>query len=409
MPQLGDGRAILLGEVIGRNAVRYDIQLKGAGRTPFSRMGDGRAVLGPVLREYVVSEAMAAFGIPTTRAAAAVTTGEQIMREKLLPGAVLTRVAQSHVRVGTFQFFAARGDVEALRLLADHIITRHYPRAADTERPYHALYDAVIARQADLVSKWLLIGFIHGVMNTDNMSIVGETIDYGPCAFMDTYHPETVYSSIDHMGRYAYGNQPRIAHWNLSCLGQALLPLLDNDEEAAVRDAQESIRAFPSLFETAWLEGMRRKLGLLEEREGDLALAQDLLNRMAENHADFTLTFRRLCDVSGTGPEADGPIRSLFDDPARFDGWAAQWRRRLTEKPRDEKERRASMRAVNPAFIPRNHLVEEAINAALDGTLVPFDNLLAVLSTPYKDQPAFARYADPPRLDQVVHQTFCGT
>ena len=409
VPQLGDGRAILLGEVIGRNGVRYDIQLKGAGRTPFSRMGDGRAVLGPVLREYVASEAMAALGIPTTRAAAAVTTGELIMRETLLPGAVLTRVAQSHVRVGTFQFFAARGDVEALRLLADHVNARHYPGAAEAERPYRALYDAVIARQADLVAKWLLIGFIHGVMNTDNMSIVGETIDYGPCAFMDTYHPETVYSSIDHMGRYAYSNQPGIAQWNLSCLGQALLPLLDKDGEAAVREAQEAIRAFPSLFDATWLGGMRHKLGLLAEREGDLALAQDLLNRMAENHADFTLTFRRLCEVAGTGPEADGPIRSLFDNPATFDGWAAQWRRRLTETPRDDEERRAAMRAVNPAFIPRNHLVEEAIAAALEGTLVPFENLLNVLSAPYEDQPDFARYADPPRPEQVVHQTFCGT
>ena len=409
VPQLGDGRAILLGEVIGRNSVRYDIQLKGAGRTPFSRMGDGRAVLGPVLREYVVSEAMAAFGIPTTRAAAAVTTGEQIMRERLLPGAVLTRVAQSHVRVGTFQYFAARGDVEALRVLADHVIARHYPGAADTERPYRALYDAVIARQADLVAKWLLIGFIHGVMNTDNMSIVGETIDYGPCAFMDTYHPETVYSSIDQMGRYAYGNQPRIAHWNLSCLGQALLPLLDKDGEAAVREAQEAIGVFPSLFDAAWLGGMRHKLGFLEEREGDLVLAQGLLNHMAENHADFTLTFRRLCDVAGAGPEADAPIRSLFDDPATFDGWAVQWRRRLSEIPRDEEERRAAMCAVNPTFIPRNHLVEEAINAAHGGDLIPFDNLLTVLATPYVDQPAFVRYADPPLLDQVVHQTFCGT
>ena len=409
VPQLGDGRAILLGEVIDRNSVRYDIQLKGAGRTPFSRMGDGRAVLGPVLREYVVSEAMAALGIPTTRAAAAVTSGELIMREKLLPGAVLTRVAQSHVRVGTFQFFAARGDVEAVRLLADHVIARNYPGAAAAERRYRALFDAVIARQADLVAKWLLVGFIHGVMNTDNMSIAGETIDYGPCAFMDAYHPETVYSSIDHMGRYAYGNQPRIAHWNLACLGQALLPLLGEDEAAAVRDAQEAIRVLPALFEAAWLGGMRHKLGFLEEREADLELAQDLLNRMAENHADFTLTFRRLCDVAGAAPAADGPIRSLFDNPAAFDGWAAQWRRRLIEEPRDDEERRAAMRAVNPAFIPRNHLVEEAINAALDGDLIPFDDLLTVVSTPYEDQPAFARYAGPPRPDQVVHRTFCGT
>jgi uncharacterized protein YdiU (UPF0061 family) len=409
VPQLGDGRAILLGEVIGQNGVRYDIQLKGAGRTPFSRMGDGRAVLGPVLREYVASEAMAALGIPTTRAAAAVTSGELIMRETLLPGAVLTRVAESYVRVGTFQFFAARGDVEALRLLADHVNARHYTGAAEAERPYRALYDAVIARQADLVAKWLLIGFIHGVMNTDNMSIVGETIDYGPCAFMDTYHPETVYSSIDHMGRYAYGNQPQIAHWNLSCLGQALLPLLGEEDETAVREAQEALGAFPALFEAAWLGGMRHKLGFFEERNGDLALAQDLLNCMAENHADFTLTFRRLCEVAGAGQAADGPIRSLFDNPAIFDVWAAQWRRRLTEEPRDDEERRAAMRAVNPAFIPRNHLVEEAINAALDGDLIPVEDLLTVLLTPYEDQPAFARYAIPPRPDQVVHQTFCGT
>ena len=409
VPQLGDGRAILLGEVIGPNNMRYDIQLKGAGRTPFSRRGDGRAALGPVMREYIVSEAMAAFGIPTTRAAAAVTTGEQIMRETLLPGAVLTRIAQSHVRVGTFQFFAARGDEEALRLLADHVIARHYPGAAAMERPYRALYDAVIARQAELVAKWLLIGFIHGVMNTDNMSIVGETIDYGPCAFMDTYHPETVYSSIDHTGRYAYGNQPRIAQWNLSCLGQALLPLLDKDEEAAVREAREAVRALPAVLDAAWLGGMRCKLGFLEEREDDLTLAQDLLNRMATNHADFTLTFRRLCDVANAGPEADGPIRSLFDNPAAFDGWAVQWRRRLTEEPRYDKERSAVMRSVNPAFIPRNHLVAEAINAAREGNLKPFDNLLTVLATPYEDQPAFARYADPPRPDQIVHQTFCGT
>jgi len=409
VPQLGDGRAILLGEVIDRDGIQRDMQLKGAGRTPFSRMGDGRAVLGPVLREYIVSEAMAALGIPTTRALAAVTTGERIMRETLLPGAVLTRVAQSHVRVGTFQFFAARGDVEALCILADHVIARHYPAATEVERPYRALLDAVIDRQADLVARWLLIGFIHGVMNTDNMSIAGETIDYGPCAFMDTYHPETVYSSVDHMGRYAYGNQPRIAHWNLTCLAQALLPLLGENEEVAVRVAREAVSAFPDRFEAAWLAGMRRKLGFGEAREGDLVLAQDLLNSMAENRADFTLTFRRLCNVAGGSPEADDPIRSRFDDPVAFDSWVGRWRQRLAEEQRDDAERRSEMRAVNPAFIPRNHLVEEAIKAALDGNLTPFDDLLTVLSMPYVDQPAFARYANPPQPDQVVHQTFCGT
>ena len=409
VPQLGDGRAILLGELIGQDGIRRDMQLKGAGRTPFSRMGDGRAVLGPVLREYIVSEAMAALGIPTTRALAAVTTGEKIMRETPLPGAVLTRIAQSHVRVGTFQFFAARGDEEALRVLADHVIARHYPAATEVERPYRALLDAVIDRQADLVARWLLIGFIHGVMNTDNMSIAGETIDYGPCAFMDTYHPETVYSSIDRMGRYAYANQPHMAQWNLTCLAQALLPLLDGDEEVAVKQAREAVGAFPDRFEAAWLAGMRRKLGFRETREGDRALAQDLLNIMAENRADFTLTFRRLCNLAGTGPEAGDPIQNRFDDPAAFDSWAGRWRQRLAEEQWDDAARGAAMRAVNPAFIPRNHLVEEAIKAAHDGNLTPFDDLMSVLSRPYADQPAFARYANPPRPDQVVHQTFCGT
>ncbi len=409
VPQLGDGRAILLGEVIDQDGIRRDMQLKGAGRTPFSRMGDGRAVLGPVLREYIVSEAMAALGIPTTRALAAVTTGEKIMRETPLPGAVLTRIAQSHVRVGTFQFFAARGDEEALRLLADHVIARHYPAAAGVERPYRALLDAVVDRQADLVARWLLIGFIHGVMNTDNMSIAGETIDYGPCAFMDTYHPETVYSSIDRMGRYAYANQPHMAQWNLTCLAQALLPLLDGDEEVAVKQAREAVGAFPDRFEAAWLAGMRRKLGFREAREGDLALAQDLLNIMAENRADFTLTFRRLCNLAGPEPEAGDPIQNRFDDPAAFGDWAGRWRRRLAEEQWDDAARRAAMRAVNPAFIPRNHLVEEAIKAAHDGNLTPFDDLLTVLSRPYADQPAFTRYANPPLPGQVVHQTFCGT
>ena len=274
----GDGRAILLGEVIDRDGVRRDIQLKGSGPTPFSRRGDGRAALGPVLREYVVSEAMAALGIPTTRALAAVMTGETVVRETFLPGAVLTRVASSHIRVGTFQFFAARGDVEGLRLLADHVIARHYPEAAGSDRPYRALLDGVIARQAELVARWLLVGFIHGVMNTDNMSIAGETIDYGPCAFMDAYDPATVFSSIDQYGRYAYGNQPRIALWNLTRLAETLLPLLADDTDKAVADAQEALGAFAPRFETAYHAGLRRKLGLFTEREEDLALAGDLLN-----------------------------------------------------------------------------------------------------------------------------------
>jgi serine/tyrosine/threonine adenylyltransferase len=410
VPQLGDGRAVLLGEVHDRDGVRRDIQLKGAGRTPFSRMGDGRAALGPVLREYIVSEAMAALGIRTTRALAVVTTGAQILREGLQPGAVLTRVAQSHVRVGTFEFFANRGDTEAVRLLADYVIARHYPDATGAERPYRALLETVIDRTAELIASWQLIGFIHGVMNTDNLSIAGETIDYGPCAFMDTFHPATVYSSIDITGRYAYGNQPRIAHWNLVRFAQALLPQLGDDEDAAINAAQEAIETFPARFEAAYLAGLGRKLGLAQEREGDMALAQDLLDRMAENKADFTLTFRRLSDSAGAGPDANGPIRSLFDDPAAFDGWAAKWRQRLAQEGGTAAERRAAMRAVNPAFIPRNHRVEAAIAAAQNGSdFTLLDELLTALAAPYDDRPEFAQYADPPRTDQVVRETFCGT
>src|SRR6266446_5216060 len=406
VPQLGDGRAILLGEVIDADGVRRDIQLKGSGPTPFSRRGDGRAALGPVLREYIVSEAMAALGIPTTRSLAAVTSGETVWRETPLPGAVLTRVASSHIRVGTFQYFASRGDVDGVRRLADYVIARHYPEAAAAENLYRALLDMVISRQAELVAKWLLIGFIHGVMNTDNMSIAGETIDYGPCAFMDTYHPTTVFSSIDGGGRYAYGNQPSIAQWNLARLAETFLPLLAEDKDAAVKEAQESIDAFAARFETAYAAGLRRKLGLLESHTEDLPLAHDLLERMAANAADFTLTFRFLCDAS-VGPEADASVRSLFADPSAYDDWAARWRHRLAEEGGEASERRKMMRAVNPAFIPRNHLVEEAISAAVNNEdFSPFETLLTVLATPYEDQPAFARYADPPRLDQIVHQTF---
>ena len=409
VPQLGDGRAMLLGEVIDRDGVRRDIQLKGAGPTPFSRRGDGRAALGPVLREYIVSEAMAALGIPTTRALAAVTTGEPVWRETPLPGAVLTRVASSHIRVGTFQFFAARGDLDAIRRLADHVIARHYPKAADTANRYRALLDLVLARQAELVASWRLVGFIHGVMNTDNMSIAGETIDYGPCAFMDVYHPGAVFSSIDTMGRYAFGNQPRIAQWNLARLAETLLPLLAEDKDAAVKEAQEAIDAFATHFETAYAAGLGRKLGLLQPHPDDLSLGQDLLERMAGNGADFTLTFRRLSDAAAN-PDGAAAVRSLFTDPSAFDDWAARWRHRLAEEGGEANERRAVMRAASPAFIPRNHLVEEAIAAAVsNGDFLPFENLLTVLAMPYEDQPGSGRYADPPRPDQVVHQTFCGT
>ena len=410
VPQLGDGRAILLGEVVDRQGKRRDIQLKGAGRTPFSRGGDGRAALGPVLREYVVSEAMAALGVPTTRALAAVSTGEQVFRETVLPGALVVRVAASHIRVGTFQFFAARGDTEAVRLLADHVIARHYPDAAGAPRPYRALLDGVVAAQADLVTRWLLIGFIHGVMNTDNMSVAGETIDYGPCAFMDAYDPATVFSSIDRQGRYAYGNQPLIAHWNLARLAETLLPLLAEEREAAIADAQEALAVFGPRFEHGYHAGLMRKLGLADAdpSEEDVVLANAMLSAMTENQVDFTLFFRRLANaqVAGSGDE---PVRSLFVDPTRCDDLLRRWRDRLARDPQDPAARQAAMDAVNPAFIPRNHRIEAMIRAAVDDNdFAPMDELLAVLTRPYEDQPQFALYAEPPRADERVLATFCG-
>jgi uncharacterized protein YdiU (UPF0061 family) len=412
VPQLGDGRAILLGEVLGHDGVRYDIQLKGSGPTPFSRGGDGRAALGPVLREYLVSEAMAALGVPTTRALAAVTTGEQVLRDTVLPGAVLTRVAASHLRVGTFQYFAARRDVKAVRLLADYAIARHYPAAAHAKQPYLALLEGIVARQAQLIAKWMLIGFIHGVMNTDNTSISGETIDYGPCAFMEAYDPAAVFSSIDHGGRYAYGNQPRAALWNLARLAEGLLPVLAQEstsEEAAVAAANQALATFEPRFEAARIAGLRRKLGLLTEREGDAALAEDLLQRMAQNRTDFTLTFRRMCDAA-IGPDGDAGVRTLFSEPGAYEGWATGWRRRLDEEPTNGTVRAAAMRAVNPAIIPRNHSVEAAIAAATrQQGFQQFEDLLDAVSRPYEDRPGLEKYAMPARPEQCVLQTFCGT
>ena len=399
VPQLGDGRAVLLGEVVDRNGVRRDIQLKGAGRTPWSRGGDGRAAIGPVLREYVVSEAMAALGIRTTRSLAVVTTGEPVFREDILPGAVLTRVAASHIRVGTFQYFASRGDVEGVRLLADHVIARHYPDAAGAERPYHALLAAVVRAQAALIADWVLVGFIHGVMNTDNMSIAGETIDYGPCAFMDEYDPATVFSSIDLRGRYAYGNQPGIGGWNLTRLAECLLSLFSEDEDAAVAEAQETLTEYAPAFESHYHAGLRRKLGLFTEQEDDIALVQDLLQAMKANKADFTLTFRRLCDAAA----GDGGDAALGE-------WLPRWRRRLEQESIEPETRAAAMRRVNPAFIPRNHRVEAVIQAATaDDDFGPFEKLLAVLSRPYEEQPEHAEYAQPPQESERVLQTFCGT
>ena len=409
VPQLGDGRAILLGEVADRNGTKYDIQLKGAGRTPYSRMGDGRAAVGPVLREYIVSEAMAALGVPTTRALAAVVTGEGVMRESVLPGAILARVAQSHIRVGTFQYFAARQDHEALGQLADHVIARHYPDLAAADQPYHALLDAVMDRQANLIAKWMQIGFIHGVMNTDNMSVSGETIDYGPCAFMDTYHPDTVFSSIDHMGRYSFNNQPRIARWNLARFAQCLLPIMGDDAEASLAHAQHLIDTFQERYQPVWLSGMRKKLGLTEEADDDLELVEGLLQLMADSRADFTLTFRALCDVSASDDGSEEAFKLQCGQSEGTDTWLASWHRRLAAENSQDEPRRDGMRRVNPRYIPRNHLVEHAISAAMDDDFQPFEDLVAVLSSPFDDQPGKEDFASPPGPDQIVHQTFCGT
>lgn len=410
-PQLGDGRAILLGELMGEDGLRYDVQLKGSGRTPYSRGGDGRAPLGPVLREYIVSEAMAALGVPTSRALAAVTTGDPVVREgELLPGAVLARVAQSHIRIGTFQFFAARQDTDALRRLADHVIERHYPEAQRADNSYRAMLDLAIRGQASLIAQWQALGFIHGVMNTDNMLLSGETIDYGPCAFMDSFHPETVYSSIDHGGRYAYRNQPAIAHWNLLQLAQVLIAILDADSDQALASAQEAINAFPDLFLAAYRQHMNKKLGLAGYVEEDESLVQDLLALMSEQKADFTLTFRHLSDLVNPLTAQGGGVDDLFALPESFAPWMTRWQERRATEPLDAAERQASMYAVNPAYIPRNHLVEGAIVAAADEqNFEPFHTLVDMLAHPFDYDPTHARYATPPRPDQIVHRTFCGT
>lgn len=410
VPQLGDGRAILLGEVVGRDGVRCDIQLKGAGQTPFSRRGDGRAALGPVLREYLVSEAMHALGIPSTRALAAVATGERVYRETALPGAVFTRVAQSHIRVGTFQFFARGGDVESMKRLADYVIARHYPGVADAPNPYLALFDAVMGRQAELVARWMLVGFIHGVMNTDNMSISGETIDFGPCAFMDAYDPATVFSSIDEGGRYAYQNQGPIAHWNLARLAETLLPLFAPSSEEAIALAREHLGGFEALFNERYISGLRAKLGLSQSEPEDEALMEELLSHMHTSRADFTLTFRMLGDALAGRANGRETLRSHFLDEARFESWWADWRARASRERTTAAEQAHAMAKVNPAFIPRNHRVEEALAQAVEqGDLSAFEALLKVLARPYEDQPESAAYAEPPPTDFGQYRTFCGT
>jgi uncharacterized protein YdiU (UPF0061 family) len=398
MPRLGDGRALLLGELVDGGGRRRDLHLKGSGRTLFARGGDGKAAVGPMLREFVMGEAMHALGIPTSRALAVVATGDQVVRETLLPGAVLARVAASHLRVGTFQYAAAAGDPALVRTLTDYAIARHYPDVAEAENPYLAFYRRVVDAQASLVAGWMLVGFVHGVMNTDNMTISGETIDYGPCAFMDAFDPATVFSSIDHGGRYAYGNQPGIAQWNLARLGETLLPLIDEDTDAAVEAATDAVSSFAERYEGYWTSGLAAKLGL---EAPDLPLIQDLLALLHTQRMDFTQFFRALSSHL-RGCQA----RSPFTEPDAFDAWAARWQALL---PPDPSAVAAAMDRVNPVYIPRNHLVEEALTAATDGDIAPFRRLVEVVASPFVERPGLQRYAEPAPPGCGPHVTYCGT
>ncbi len=410
-PRLGDGRAILLGEVVAAGQ-RHDVQLKGSGPTPFSRNGDGRAALGPVIREYLLSEAMARLGVPTTRALALVATGETVMRDRPLPGGILTRISRSFVRVGSFEYFAANGDWAAVRRLADHVIGRLYPEVEAAANPYEALLGRVVDRQAALIARWMQLGFIHGVMNTDNVSIAGETIDYGPCAFMDGFDHHQVYSSIDRQGRYAYANQPPIGQWNLIRFAETLLPLLrsDGDIKAAVATAQKHLNTYIDLYRGYWLDGMREKLGLLRKMPGDDELAGAFLDLLARENTDFTLAFRRLSTLAAAPSSADEALTGLFHRREGIERWLSRWRQRLARESRSDERRQRAMRMVNPLYIPRNHQVEAVIHAAeAHDDFAPFHRLHAVLQHPFDEQPGCAVYAEPPKPDEVVWQTFCGT
>jgi uncharacterized protein YdiU (UPF0061 family) len=405
-PRLGDGRALLLGEVLDVHGRRRDLHLKGSGRTPFARGGDGKAAVGPMLREYAIGEAMHALAIPTTRALAVVGTGDRVARETLLPGAVLVRVAASHVRVGTFQYAAAQGDQALVRRLADHAIARHHPHAVEARNPYLAFFEAVVDAQASLIARWMLVGFVHGVMNTDNMTISGETIDYGPCAFMEAFDPATVFSSIDHGGRYAYANQPPIAHWNLARLGETLLPLLDAETDAAVAAAGGVLESFAARFHDCWSHGMRAKLGVADGRPEDDALIDDLLALLQAQRVDFTSCFRAL----SSSARGDGrPARSLFEEPTAFDAWSERWQARLPSEASARHAIAAAMDRVNPVYVPRNHLVEEALAAATVGDLRPLRRLLDVLAQPFDERPGLEPYAAPAPPSFGDYRTFCGT
>lgn len=402
---LGDGRAVLLGEHVTPRGIRFDIQLKGSGRTPYSRRGDGRAALGPMLREYIISEAMHALGVPTTRSLAVVTTGEQIVREELLPGAVLTRVAASHIRVGTFEYAGAIGDRAALEALTRHTVERHYPDLAGADNAALALFGAVLERQAKLIAQWVCFGFVHGVMNTDNMALSGETIDYGPCAFMDVYDPATVFSSIDRGGRYAYGNQPNIAHWNLARLAEALLPLINEDKDKAVAAAEEVLGRFPDRFRAHYTARLGAKLGLVTEEEGDSGLAKEFLDWMKAEKADFTSSFFALTKQAETG-EMAGPLST---GGASLRLWIERWERRVERQQKTTQEVVAVMRAANPVVIPRNHRVEEALAAAVAGDFAVVNRLVEVLRSPFAETPENEPFRDAPPASGVPYRTFCGT
>ena len=396
---LGDGRAVLLGEQISPDGKRFDIQLKGSGQTPYSRRGDGRAALGPMLREYIISEAMHALNIATTRSLAVVATGDSVMRDGELPGAILTRIAKSHIRVGTFQFASTLNDINQLKTLADYTIDRHYPECQEESNPYLAFLNAVIKRQALLVSQWMHVGFIHGVMNTDNMSISGETIDYGPCAFMDRYHPETVFSSIDRQGRYAYSNQPPIAQWNLARFAETLLPLIDQDTDKSIQLASQSVNSFSDQFQKAWLQGMRKKIGLFHEETNDIDLINELLVLMQKNKADYTITFRHL--------SSDAILQDTIFEDVSFNAWYKKWLDRIQKQKEGEEASRLMMLKHNPAIIPRNYLVEKALSLAVTDQDYRFLNdLIASLQKPYEDSKVFS---DPPLDEDGSYQTFCGT
>ena len=405
-PRLGDGRAVLIGEIVDLRGRRRDLHLKGSGRTPFARRGDGRAAVGPMLREYVIGEAMHALGIPTTRALAVVATGDMVQRERLLPGAVLARVAASHLRVGTFQYAASLADREVLRRLADYTIQRHHPDVAQAANPYLALLEAVVDAQAELVAAWMHVGFVHGVLNTDNVTISGETIDYGPCAFMDAFEPATVFSSIDEGGRYAYGNQPAITQWNLARFAESLLGLIDPDVDAAVAAATGALNSFADRYRERWLEGMRAKLGLTRAHPGDQALADDLLRLLAEHRVDYTTFFRAL---SGAARGDDRHVLALFDGPEAFQQWSRRWLERLQEHSADSRAAAEAMDLVNPIYTPRNHLVEDALSAATAGDMAPFERLVDVVSRPFEIRPGLEAYASPAPADFGAYRTFCGT